>query len=264
MRSLSALVLIAFVADVSCASPVLAAEERAHVVIDSTERLALILDQDLNVEKRTEVASELFASRDIVMMERLFELATKLDAQGNPSDSRVSSRIIQAYWEIQVEIASTDAEKISLLVAALESKGDRRFGWARSWAALRLCDRGLSFAWDEMEPVLRRAWGDEGLAVCERKIKLVESCGGNLLKAWEKALKTEDTFPSRPIFSWAEHGLRDSPSREAGEILLRFYVRQLPQSFWTLTYIARDLKKRGWTDEELREFGWTGRPFPGR
>lgn len=235
--------------------------ESDEVVSASRGIESIILDYRLDGEERIEIAEGYLKTQDLVIAEKILEAAEAIDLGKDPSGGAVASKLIQQYWALQVEIASDREQKFLLLLAALEGEGDRRHSWTRQWAALQLCDTGAAFAWSSIEPILLGAWGERGVAVCRHKVELVELCGGNLLRAWELALKIEDPFSSHPIHTWAEYGLRESKSREAGKILLRHFVPRLPGSFWALTFISRDLKKKGWTDAELKQFGWTGRRF---
>ncbi len=243
-------------------SPDAAAEEvRDPSYVRALEK---VMSRNEELEVRIETALELFGMGDLVVAEELFDLALDLDSSSDHASSSVSSRIFQEYWRFYVELASSRDEKIALLLAAMESQPERKYSWTRTWAALELCDFGLSFAWAEIEDELetRSSWGREHLAACQRKIDLVERCNGDYVKAWEVALRTEDPLPMNPVHWWARSGLGESKSREAGAVLLRFYVPQLPSSWWDLVYITRDLRRNGWTEDDLREFGWTGEACP--
>ncbi len=226
-----------------------------------SEPVQMILDHSLEADERVEKAMGLLSLHDPVIADELFDAAVSIDLEQDLSGLTVAYKVIQKYWEFRVNSADSREEKVILLLDALEVNGDRRFGWVRTWAAFQLCDLGLSFAWSSIEREIggRSDWSHEQLARCRRKIEFVEACDGDYIRAWEMALKTEDIFSTRPIHSWAERGLRRSTSKEAGKVLLRFYVPQLPGSFWILSFISDDLRENGWTVEEIREFGWTGR-----
>ncbi len=263
MQSIRAVAGRAAIVWILVATPVFPGEASGLEAESRSGKFSQILDQNLDEESRVQAAEELFLTRDPIIIEELSDAMTSIDLSQDPIGLTVASKVILKYWEFRVRSAGSRKEEVILLLEALEVNGDRRFGRVRPWAAFELCDLGLSFAWTSIESEIggKSNWSQEQLAICRRKIQLVEDCDGDHIKAWETALKTEDTFPSRPIHSWAHRSLKRSSSREAGKILLRFYVPQLPGSLWTLTFIVRDLRKKGWTDEELLEFGWTGRPF---
>ena len=148
-----------------------------------------LLDVARTADERADLALELLASGDRWLQEDVLEAAYRIDIDKDPFGATVPSRIIQHYWRVRTEAATSSIERTVLLLEVMEFSSDRGHFWVKRWAALKMCDLGLSFAWEKVEEVLGgdSAWNQEQVAVCQRKMRLVEVCDGDLIRAWELA-----------------------------------------------------------------------------
>lgn len=174
---------------------------------------------------------------------------------------KLRAAAFRAYWKLRVSLVQDPVEQRRLLIQALD---DQFEGFtADGWAAMELCNRGVTDAFDAIVRVIKKksgsSRGDEQVRLCRMKMDQL-AAHPTRFDALASVLRTVDPLEERRFITWAIHELAALATEESRTELAAYILRlqkdqRLERDSFLYYWPFELLRAAGWTDKKFKEMG---------